>query len=335
MKRMPHRALRAGAALLVFFAAGAHDAFAQSGGNQAVAEALFQEAWKLMDAGKVGDACPKFAESNRIDPKLGTLVALATCHERDGKTATAWAEFTKAVGVATAAGNEKRATYARDHAQALEKKLSRVVIDVDDKAQSPTVQLDGTEVGAPAWGTPVPLDPGEHEVSASAPGKAAWSGHVTLPPGPATVHLRVPSLAAAAVAAAPAKLPAEIDASSSHPSGSGTGLKIAGFTLVGAGAVGLVVGSIFGVQTFSQKSAGLKHCTGSACDPEGVKIIGQAHDSATVSTIAFAAGAALAAGGVAVLLVSRSKSATSTGQRVWLTPTAARDGGGLFVGGDL
>ena len=73
-----------------------------AGGNEAAAEALFDEAKKLANDGKFAEACPKFAESNRLDRGAGTLIHLADCYEKNKQTASAWATFKEAASAAQA-----------------------------------------------------------------------------------------------------------------------------------------------------------------------------------------------------------------------------------------
>ena len=85
--------------------------------QQALAESLFQQARDLLEQGKVAEACPKFAESQRLDPATGTLLGLALCHEQEGKLASAWAEFVEAQGMAKRDGQQKRQQFAKQKAR--------------------------------------------------------------------------------------------------------------------------------------------------------------------------------------------------------------------------
>src|SRR5262245_41031428 len=89
----------------------------------ALAETPFQTAKKLMADGDFVHACPKLAESQRLDPGGGTVLTLALCHEGEGKTATAWAEFNEARALAVRDGQKDREIVAREHTAALEPKL--------------------------------------------------------------------------------------------------------------------------------------------------------------------------------------------------------------------
>ncbi|MCC6559021.1 MAG: hypothetical protein IT372_39360, partial [Polyangiaceae bacterium] len=53
------------------------------------AEALFQEGKRLLEEGRVAEACARLAASEAIDPTVGTLGLLAACHEQEGRIATA------------------------------------------------------------------------------------------------------------------------------------------------------------------------------------------------------------------------------------------------------
>src|SRR6185295_18781275 len=71
-------------------------------GNEVAAEALFGEAKKLAAAGKYAEACPKFAESNRLDRGAGTMIHLGDCYEKNKQSASAWATYKEAASAAQA-----------------------------------------------------------------------------------------------------------------------------------------------------------------------------------------------------------------------------------------
>jgi hypothetical protein len=150
-------------------------ALGQTETRAAVAEALYRQARDLMAAGKLDEACPKFAESQRLDPATGTLLNLASCHERQGRLASAWLEYSDAMVAARRDGRDDRVDFARERATDLEPKLSRltIVLAPDADADGLTLEFDGANVGRAVLGAPFPVDPGEHSVRASAPGKTA------------------------------------------------------------------------------------------------------------------------------------------------------------------
>src|SRR5689334_19506 len=86
-------------------------AFAQD--SAAVAEVLFNEARALADKGDFAAACPKFEESQKVDPGMGTLYRLGDCYEHLGRTASAWAAFRDVASQAQTAGQAAREADAR------------------------------------------------------------------------------------------------------------------------------------------------------------------------------------------------------------------------------
>src|SRR3954468_3549725 len=73
--------------------------------DPATAEALFRQGRQLMSEGKTAEACEKFGASERMDPSSGTLLNLADCDAKSGKSASAWAEFLAAARMARNQGD--------------------------------------------------------------------------------------------------------------------------------------------------------------------------------------------------------------------------------------
>jgi hypothetical protein len=301
--------------------------------DPAVAEALFRDGRTLMEAGRFAEACPKLADSERIDPHLGTLLNLAACHELQGRTATAWAEYAEGRSQAARAGRADREAFAREHALALEPKLSRVVIAAEHPAGGLEVSLDGEALGAGALGMPLPVDPGHHELRATAPGRAAWSSSFETPRGPATQTLSVPELSPLGTSPAPASLgasaaPARAQEPATHlaaadapPESRRPGALAWG--LGGLALVGIGVGSYFGLQAFAKNSDANNACSNDRCDARGMQLDSQAHTAATIANVAFGLGIAAAAGAVLALVLGGHDDAP----RVAITPSGVAVGG--------
>jgi serine/threonine-protein kinase len=164
--------------------------------DKAAAEELFREGRRLMKEGKYAEACPKFEGSQALDPATGTLLNLADCYEKLGRTASAWAIFREVVELSRKEGNDKRMTLADQHVQALEPRLSRLTIQVAAASRVPglVVSRDGKQVPDAAFGLAIPLDPGSHTLAASAPGYETWSSTVAITTDGTRATVDVPPL---------------------------------------------------------------------------------------------------------------------------------------------
>lgn len=306
--RVPTLAASAALGLAVLLASGEGraDVSAEDG---AIAEALFREGRALLEDGKIDAACLKLEGSQKLDPKVGTLLNVAACHELQGRTASAWAEFLDAARLARVANvrdPKALADVATARAEALAPKLQKLAIEHPDSLPPDLeLSLDGRVIPRGAWATPMPVDPGERVVTARAPGKLPWTTRIVVAK-PLTTFA-VPALEALAPVVTPPPPPPRVD-EPARPSPTAS----APF-LIGAGAfvVGSSVGGYFGLRAIALKKERDRACDALGCSPEGLIKQRDAHTSATISTVAFAVGAA---GGLfALYWALRPQSAASSG----------------------
>jgi tetratricopeptide (TPR) repeat protein len=318
-------------ACLVAALAAAPVAHAQSA---AVAEGLYRQARDLMAAGKYDEACPKFAESQRLDPATGTLLNLAACHEKQGKLASAWIEYSDALIAARRDGREDRVEYARQRSAELEPQLSRLTLQLDANADAAglTLALDGAAIGRAVIGAAMPVDPGTHTVTANAPGKKSWTQSIEIGKVADQKTLNIPSLEDAppepvAPPAAAGPPPVQLLPAPSHEDAGARPIPTSVY-LMGGVTVALGIGAgITGVAYLNKKAA-----------YEDERDAGPSSDlkdqQRTAKTYGYLnlglwAATALGAGVTTYLYVTRPTAQASAR----LTPWAGPQGGGLTVSG--
>jgi hypothetical protein len=290
-------------------------------GDVAAAEALFREGRALMEEGKYAVACPKLAESYEQDPGTGTLLALAMCRERAGQLASAWASYGQVASHSKRDGRADREQAARERMQALEPRLSRLTITVDpETATLPgvAVKRDGAPVRSGAWGTAMPLDPGEHVIEAAAPGRQPWSTKVTIAAERDTQTVRVPALPVAE--SLPVATSASPAASTPEPAGApapkeGPPLRTIGLIVGGAGVVALGVGGLFALKAknANEESKEDDHCNAAnQCDAIGGTKRDDAESAAAVASVSLIAGGVLAAAGITLFVLGAPSREPST-----------------------
>jgi serine/threonine-protein kinase len=322
---------------------------AQSAADKAAAEALFEEGKKLRDQKRYSEACPKLADSQRLDPAVGTLLNLGLCYKEAGQTASAWSTYREAAALAAAAKQSDREQLARDEAAALETKLTKLVIEVaPDVAAIPGVEVkrDGAVVPQGLWGVAAPVDPGMRSIDVTAPGKKPLHLDARAEGAGATAKVVVSALeddpnAAAPVAIATTSAPATPDGTPAAPvdqsKSTGQTQRIIGLAVGGLGVVGLVVGGVFTLKAKSENDQALEICADDSepCTADDIDdhddLVDEAKASQLNSYVGYGLGAVgIVAGTVIFLTAPKAEKQTS---RFRVTPDVARGHVGLNVSG--
>ncbi len=291
-----------------------------------------------MAARNYAAACEKFDASDKLSPAGGTILNLADCYEKAGKTASAWAKYNEAADRATVAHRTDAEQFARDHARGLARRLSylRVVVSPEVSATSGLViRVDGAAIDRQAWSAPLPVDPGAHKIDTSAPGKKNQIASADVVGEGETATITVSDLEddpnAAPVVAPPKSIdePPPENADSSK----GSTQRFLGLGAVAAGVVGVGIGTVFGITAKTKHDRVVSDCPGGSCNSGAdVTANDDSRSAAAISTVAFIAGGALVAGGV-VLYLTAPKSNHASAIRV--TPQVGVASGRLVLEGSF
>jgi hypothetical protein len=299
-------------------------------GDLVEAMALFRDGKALLTAGDYPRACVKLSESYRLDPGSGTLLALAICHERWGKLASAWGEYADVASRSKLEGRADREQAARHKASDLEPLVSSLTITLRDEAcgsGNVEIRRNGVPISPALLGTAIPVDGGAQVIEASAPGRVPFRIEVTMADREQQKLVIVPWLEpkqdAPALAerahtdddsppprtAHPAARAPTVGSSPSPPRKLST-LQLTGVAALGAGAIGLVVGGVYGVRALDKNDASKSGCNGDYCDPAGKQQRLDARAAGSIATIAFVEAGVLSSVGVAMFLLGRSSSSS-------------------------
>ena len=225
---------RAIAVTLLFVA---HPALAQPR-ERTTAQAMFDQAREAMAKSNYAAACPKFAESQRLDSDVATLANLAACEEKLGTVASAWTHAREAINQLPA--GDPLGAPLREIVARVEKRLPQLVIRLAPGAPKGTrVRRDDVDLDDASLGTAIPVDPGDHTITVVAPGRKDVTRRVTV------VEAKIEEVAVApgakivvsATLTGQGDAPAKTDAS---PPTRGSGQTV-GYVLGGIGIVGLGV----------------------------------------------------------------------------------------------
>jgi hypothetical protein len=292
------------------------------------ARELFRQATEDVDAGRHAEALEKFRRVAAVKETANVRFNIARCEESLGRTGGALADFELAEREGSRDPNPQAADVAKlahDRADALRPRVPRLGVTAPSPVPAGlTVTLDGSKLAVAALGTPLPVDPGAHVVTATAPGRAPFRASVSLAAGEAmTVPIAMGPGDGQAEGPSGSPSDAAGAASSSGPSRGTWGA----VTLAASGA--LAVGSVaFLLLHDSAVSSVESACPGNRCPTSSQASVTSNESSARTDetlSVVFAA-AAVVGTGVGLYLVLGAPSSPTA-------PSAVLTPGGISVRG--
>lgn len=209
-------------------------------------------------------------------------------------------------------------TNARADAEKLAAELESRIPSLEIRIEGPpsseaVVDLDGARVAPALLNLPRKVNPGKHVIQASAPGLGPTRREVTLTEGQTEVVKLVLTASGESAASGTATADRTAGAEPATASAQESGHRLSPLVYVGfgAGAAGVVVGSIFGVMHLSKVSS-IKddYCGGgTACRPGFEAAVDDARPSAMIANIGFAVGAVGIGVGIAGLITGGGSAA--------------------------
>jgi len=217
---------------------------------------------------------------------------------------------------------------AKREVDAMSAHIAHVTINVTG-CPNPTVTLDGAPLPSVVLGVRKPVDPGTHEVKASATGCKDASASFTVGDGkeasstvtlekeatPTTTPVATPTV----VTTKPTTTPTTAVPPATETSSNGSGLRTAGIVTFGVGVAGLALGAITGGVAIAEHGDLANKCpSGTNCPSTLQGDINTYNAMGGISTAGFIVGGVLAVAGIVMWAVAPSSKKTE--RAAWITP---------------
>lgn len=310
-----------------FLFAGVAAAQASDPATRTAARALGTAGVEAYEDGQYEAASEKLEKAFGIlkVPSLGLWSARAL--ERRGLWTEALDRYLEAASIQVPAGElavqQSARRDAEQEAEALKARIPRLVISVQGvEPGTVALTIDGRSVGASVIGQPRLINPGSHRVEAAADGRRT-SGEVSCVEGKeASLALDLRATVEPSSATRAQQVAGPPGDRETVSAGTGRWQSTLGWVALGAGAVGVAVGSLSGVKALSERKtlddSGL--CVEDRCPTSTQDSVDNLATYRTISTIGFVAGGVLAAAGITLVLTAPS---SRTEAALYFAPGAA------------
>jgi hypothetical protein len=305
------------------------------------ADELFSRGKERLAVNDYAAACPLLAESYQLDPATGSMLALAICHERQGKLGSALRDYQEVVTRSRAENRPDREQAAQAQILALHSKVSTLTLLIAHKPPDLAIRVNDLPLAKDELGRPLPMDGGFVVIEVEAKDRATWTKHVTLADSGDALTVTIPSLGEAPAALPVLPPPVVHTAPASpkpHKKARFSASEVAGITMMSASAIGAAVAIGYTVKALHKNSESEDKCAGDLCTPAGREARLDARKAGDVATIAVIATTAVASAGLITFLVGRSKrhnDARRDHASVHANGWVAAHSGGAFLAGSF
>ena len=338
-------------------------AFAQSDEQRAAARELATAGVESFKDGKYEQALDSFIKAESLFHALPHLLFMARANAKLGRYVKAREAYMKVIKEVLPANAPQAARDAQTSASTevsnIEPKIGKVTITVANKEQAKdlVVSIDGVPLASVLVGAPVPIDPGDHVIEGVATGLRGKAA-VRVEQGqrqevPLTLEQdasAVPPAAVGAVAVAAQPQPAAAPPPASAPepvapapapnadqgaSSKTNGLRIGSYIAFGVGAVGLVGGTVFTLQSASKSSEADDICTlpNGGCPlnkkDEVDSLDADSKSAGTLAIVGFAVGAVGIGTGVTLFILSSKHADKAASRGPTLSPWVGLSSAGV------
>ncbi|MBI5514530.1 MAG: hypothetical protein HY909_12220 [Deltaproteobacteria bacterium] len=238
-------------ALLLSAGLGAPLASAQPlQGGPAVAQARFDRGRELYQRNDYAGALVEFRAALEAFRSPNIRLYIGLCLSNLGNFAEAYTELQRTANEAADLAPQDRRygptrELAQQELQTLEPRIGRLTVRAPVAPDAMVVRVQGVELARPAWGVPVPYDPGNLTVEADAPGYQPFTQLVRIEAG-GQHEVTVSLVAGRAPATDPERIVGR-QAPPTAPVSRGGGVRTAGFVVGALGVAGAGAFVAFGL----------------------------------------------------------------------------------------
>src|SRR5688572_8559240 len=215
-----------------------------------------------MLAGRFEQGCTRIAQSQKEDPKPGTVFTLAECFARWGRIASAATQYAAYLEAVRALPPNQQATHG-ERVTVAKSEYEKLLPDIPELVlvwpgappRDATVTVDGAEIDQETLGRARHVDPGQHMVAVSYADGSQSTRKVAVELGQ-TLRVILPS----ASGDRPPPIAEDLPPASDEGKKRGTSQRTWAYIIGGVGTAGVLVGAATGIFVLQQKAVIDKEC---------------------------------------------------------------------------